>query len=109
MKEQFKVYYAVRFSEKERLSITDKDNINGEVIYSNKDEKVVKVFVKGFTLKGNINTNMFSAKDNNGNLYTFIIFNGKWHLFRYKLANSRYISELPLGDPNDNSIFYLRG
>lgn len=97
MKEQFKVYYAVRFSEKERLSITDKDNVNGEVIYSNKDEKVVKVFVKGFTLKGNINTNEFSVRDGNGNMYTFLIFNGKWHLYRYKLANSRFISELPLG------------
>lgn len=103
------MYYAVRFSEKEHLSITDKDNVNGEVIYSNKDEKVVKVFVKGFTLKGNINTNMFSAKDNNGNLYTFIIFNGKWRLFRYKLANSRYISEFPLGDTSENSIFILDG
>mgnify|MGYP006334149955 FL=1 len=103
------MYYVVRFSEKERLSIIDKDNTNGKVLYSNKDEKVVKVFVKGFTLKGNINTNKFSAKDNNGNLYTFIIFNGKWHLFRYKLANSRFISELPLGDHSDNRIFILEG
>lgn len=103
------MYYAVRFSEKERLSIIDKDNVNGEVIYSNKDEKVVKVFVKGFTLKGNINTNRFSAKDDNGNLYTFLIFNGKWRLFRYKLANSRFISELPLGEPSDNHIFILEG
>jgi hypothetical protein len=109
MKGRTKMYYAVRFSEKERLSITDKDNVNGKVFYSNKDEKVVEVFIKGFTLKGNINTNEFSAKDNNGNLYTFIIFNGKWHLFRYKLANCRFMSELPLGDPNENSIFYLRG
>ena len=103
------MYYVVRFSEKERLSITDKDNTNGEILYSNKDEKVVKVFVKGFTLKGNINTNKFSAKDDNGNLYTFIIFNSKWHLFRYKLANSRFISELPLGDHSDNRIFILEG
>lgn len=103
------MYYAVRFSEKERLSITDKDNINGEVFYSNEDEKVVEVFIKGFTLKGNINTNEFSVKDDNGNLYTFLLFNNKWQLYRYKLANCRIMSELPLGDPNDNSIFYLRG
>jgi len=103
------MYYAVRFSEKERLSIIDKDNTNSEVLYSNKDEKVVEVFIKGFTLKGNINTNEFSVKDDNGNLYTFLIFNGKWHLFRYKLANCRFMSELPLGDPSENSIFILEG
>ena len=100
------MYYAIRFSEKERLSITDIDDLPGEVLYSNKDEKPVIAFIKGFTLKGNTNADEFSVRDNNGNTYTFLLWNGEWKLYRYALANSRFVSELPLGD--SKNVFYVK-